>query len=428
MFFKQRKHEIKAETHPDTSVIEALYKALAFECNCDGTITNVSPNFLALLGYSKEAFIGQSHTMLCSPEYARSADYKKFWMDISRGVSHSGTFEMYTKSSEKLYIGATYYPVYRDGRVEKAFILATDITEWNNANLANDDMLSALNKTFAVIAFNPDGTVIEANDQFLKTFTFKRDEVIGGHHKMFCFDDFYKDNPDFWQQIKSGRAFSGRVPRKDSLGNKVWLQASYNPIINAKGEVYKIVKFASDITYDVEREDMASDAANVAYDTAIESAKVATECKSYLDSTKSLSQEVLENLAESETLVTKLQELSTSIENIVKVIGGIADQTNLLALNAAIEAARAGESGRGFAVVADEVRTLASKTSVSTAEINSVVSENLSLTENISGSMQAINKASLETNERITSALSMINEIQSGAEGVVNSVSRLKNN
>ncbi|MDA0153024.1 methyl-accepting chemotaxis protein [Vibrio sp. Makdt] len=173
------------------------------------------------------------------------------------------------------------------------------------------------------------------------------------------------------------------------------------------------------------QEEAASDATSIAYSTAVETAQVASDGQSSLALTRELSKNVVEDIEKSEKLIRRLTELSGSIENIVQVIGNIADQTNLLALNAAIEAARAGDYGRGFAVVADEVRVLASRTSDSTEEISRVVAENLSLTNDITQSMEVISQSSIETNDRLESVSVVIEEIQKGAEDVARSVSNL---
>ncbi len=142
--------------------------------------------------------------------------------------------------------------------------IASDITAQYLSAQADKEVLRAVNDNFAVIEFQPDGTILRANKNFQNTVVYSLEEIQGKHHRIFCYDDFYHENPDFWKELASGDAKTGRFLRKDCHGSQVWIQASYSPIRDENERVYKIVKFATDITDDVMREQQISDAANIA--------------------------------------------------------------------------------------------------------------------------------------------------------------------
>lgn len=424
MFFKKKKIVKIPDLNQD--FIESLYGSLAvIEFTPKGEILNASDLFLSCVGYQTQEIIGKHHSLFCLEEIALSQQYSHFWHNLASGEAQSGVFPRLHKSGKEIFVEATYFPIIADGKVIKVAKVASDVTEKYTRSIEDSELLSALDRTFAVITFSTSGEIINANDAFLSTLGYSKDEVVTKHHKMFCFDDFYQENPNFWRDLQGGRAFSGRFLRKSKLGDRIWIQASYNPIFNDKNEVYKVVKFATDITHDVFQEEASKDAISIAYTTAVETEQVATDGKGSINQAQEQSLGVVQQVESSVELINKLNELSTNIENIVQVIGSIADQTNLLALNAAIEAARAGEYGRGFAVVADEVRVLASKTSGSTDEISRVVSENVMLTNQISESMGKIRESSIDTNEQLYSVSSVIDEIQRGAEDVAKNMSNL---
>ena len=424
MFFKKSEKVKKTDLNQD--FIESLYGSLAvIEFTPEGNILNASDIFLSCVGYQKQEVIGKHHSLFCLKEIASSKEYFHFWQNLASGEAQSGVFPRLNKSGKEIFVEATYFPILSDGKVIKVAKVASDVTDKHIRSIEDSELLSALDRTSAVITFTTSGEVINANDAFLSTLGYSKDEVVTKHHKMFCFDEFYQNNPYFWKELEGGRALSGRFLRKSKLGDRVWIQASYNPIINDKNEVYKVVKFATDITLEVLQEEASKDAISIAYTTAVETEQVATNGKESINQAQEQSLGVVQQVESSVEIINKLNELSTNIENIVQVIGSIADQTNLLALNAAIEAARAGEYGRGFAVVADEVRVLASKTSGSTDEISRVVSENVMLTNQISESMGKIRVASIDTNKQLHTVSSVINEIQRGAEDVAKNMSNL---
>ncbi|MFT6778954.1 MAG: methyl-accepting chemotaxis protein [Paraglaciecola sp.] len=232
--------------------ISAINKAQAvIEFNMDGTIIRANDNFLNTVGYTEQEVTGQHHSMFVEPVYKISDEYREFWEKLNRGEYESAQYKRLGKGGKEIWIQASYNPIMDlNGKPFKVVKYATDITEQKLRNADYLGQIGAIGKSQAVIEFNMDGTIIQANDNFLNTVGYTAQEITGQHHSMFV-EPVYKISDEyrqFWEKLNRGEYESAQYKRLGKGGKEVWIQASYNPIMDLNGKPFKVVKYATEIT------------------------------------------------------------------------------------------------------------------------------------------------------------------------------------
>jgi methyl-accepting chemotaxis protein len=460
--------KLKANTgvsHADETLAALDRSQAIIEFETDGTILYANENFLKVMGYTLNEIKGQHHSMFADPEFAATAEYKDFWASLKRGEFQAAQYRRLGKGGKEVWIEASYNPIFdHKGNVIKVVKFATDISDkqMEYANLRGQ--VEAIGKSQAVIEFDMDGTIRTANANFLSVMGYSLDEIQGKHHNMFAEPEFAAsaEYKEFWASLNRGEFQAAQYKRLGKGGKEIWIEASYNPIMDPNGEPFKVIKFATDLTPRKEaNQKMADDfednvlgvVKNVsssaqstqssANNLSAAAEETNNQCNAVASASEELSasvneisaqvaksltvvQEAVEKAIDSEKQVNSLVQTAKKIGEITSLISDIADQTNLLALNATIEAARAGDAGKGFAVVAQEVKSLATDTANATEEINGQISEIQDISQSTANSIQDILNVINQMNEMSTSISSAVEEQSAATSEVSSNISQVQ--
>ena len=396
------------------------------EFKLDGTILTANGNFLKAMSYSLDDIRGKKHSIFVDSAERGSVGYQEFWAALNRGEYQSGEYKRIGSGGREVWILASYNPVFDEkGKPFKVVKFATDVTEQKLANADLAGQIDAINRSQAVIEFKLDGTVIKANENFLRTLGYSLGEIQGRHHSMFV-EPSERDGAayrDFWAALNRGEYQADEYKRIGKGGKEIWIQASYSPILDLNGKPFKVVKYASDVTRQalarIGNERVRSMMDSVAAGAEELNASV-REISEAMTKSRQTAMNAVDSVAAADTQAKRLNDAAQAMSGIVQMIGDITGQINLLALNATIESARAGEAGRGFAVVASEVKNLANQAKQATDKIGLEINSLNGISADVVASLEQIKKSIQDVSEYVTSTAAAVEE-QSTVTGEMSS-------
>src|ERR1700712_1984927 len=407
----------KIKSMEDTGKIAAMDRAQAvIEFNMDGTIVTANENFLGAVGYTLAEIQGKHHSMFVVLQDRDSAAYREFWAKLNRGEFDAAEYKRIGKGGKEIWILATYNPILNEsGKPFKVVKFATDVTQQKLKAADSDGQIDAIRKSQAVIEFNMDGTIRDANPNFCNALGYTLGEIKGKHHRMFV-EPHERDAlayREFWESLNRGQYQAAEYKRIAKGGREIWIQASYNPILDLNGKPFKVVKYATDITAQAVGRKKAENARGLIESVAAGSEEMSASIRE-ISETMSKSRETAtmatERVAAADAQAQKLNDAAQAMGGIVELIGNITGQINLLALNATIESARAGEAGRGFAVVASEVKNLANQAKGATDTISKEIEALNGVAVGVGEALGAIKTSISAVNEFIASTAAAVEE------------------
>ena len=435
-------------------IYEALGRSMAvIEFSLDGKILTANANFLSTMGYELGDIVGKQHAIFVTADYAKSPEYKQFWKTLSDGKFVADAFQRVRKDGDTVWLEATYNPILNAaGKPVKVIKFATDITARRKERALNDGVLTAIDRSQAMIEFDLTGKILKANANFLKTMGYSEGEVVGKHHSMFVAPGYAQSTEykDFWASLRRGDVQAAQFKRLAKGGREVWLEATYTPIFDQNGNPERVIKLTTDITEQVQLlidlkamidNNFTEIDSNIASldKAALSGTSAAAQSSNSVQTVAASAEELSASIAEisrsmaqsrdeterafSQTVnanqsTQKMADVVAAMTGIVEVIQGIAGQINLLALNATIESARAGEAGKGFAVVANEVKNLANQAAKATDQISAEISGVQEISNEVVNSLETI-RGSIETaRDSVTNISSSVEEQSAVTESV----------
>nr|WP_269810351.1 PAS domain-containing protein [Kineosporia rhizophila] len=358
---------------------------LMVEFDTRGRILGANQNMLDLLGYAEDELLGQHHRVLVRPDEAKAPGYQLFWENLAKGEYDSGEYRRVAKDGRELWIRATYNPVINaDGRPYKIVKFAVDVTGEKLRSVELSGRLEAIDRAQAVAEFDLTGRIVGANENFLRTMGYGSDEIVGQPHSMLCTREYVTSAAyrDFWARLRRGELISGRFHRKGKFGRDVWIQASYNPILDLDGNPLRVIKYAYDVTGFVGLQHRLQVKSRAMTETAQRlteiTSTVAARCTRSDMMLSQAHDEVNSGHATAPAAIgafSQIQRTANHIGEVSQILADLARQSNAAAFTLQVELGRDKVDKESIAVIVEEGRRLADRSSQAAMEITRLVED-----------------------------------------------------
>ncbi|TGL55203.1 PAS domain S-box protein [Leptospira kemamanensis] len=381
------------------------------EFKMDGTILTANENFLTLMGYQLTEIKGQHHRMFVETKEVNTDAYRQFWASLNRGEFQTAEYKRIGKNGKEVWLQATYTPILdANGVPMKVIKFATDITENKKQIREFVGQIEAINKAQATIEFQLDGTILTANDIFLNTMGYTLSEVEGKHHRMFVESNYVnsEEYKQFWISLGRGEFQTAEYKRIGKGGKEVWLQATYNPILDLNGKPYKVIKFASDIT---DQKKLAIETTRIVEDlvvglAALEKGDLTQLITNHYDGGFARLRDSFNNT--SKKLVEIINEVRTNTDALVNAADEVASTASTLSQGASEQAASVEETSASLeemgasidqnAENAKQTDTIATKSAKDAKQGGEAVKNTVSAMKEIADKISIIEDIAYQTN------------------------------
>lgn len=390
--------------------VEAIEKSNAvIHFDMSGHVIHANQAFLDAMGYSLREIKGKHHRIFVEPSYAQSSEYQEFWAALLRGEFLQGEYKRIGRSGKELWLQATYNPILdADGTPIKVVKYATDVTQQKlrNADLAGQ--IDATEKSTAVIHFNMDGTAVHVNRRFLDAMGYTESEVMGRHHRMFVEDEFARSSEyeEFWRALNRGEFLQGEYRRLGRGGKEVWLQATYNPILDVEGRPTKVVKYAIDVTEQVRTHQELQRKADMMLEVVSGAAKgdltkeITVSGKDAMgqmgEGLSSFFRDLAESIAGISAHANRLSESSGAVSATSQQMSATADETSAQAQSVVSAAEQTDQNVQSISSGVEEMNASIRDVAASAAEATKVANEAVGLSERANATIAALGQSSAE--------------------------------